>query len=41
LAPVRLEYNHGFTKIELAKVIALVREHETAIQRSWHEYFGT
>ena len=41
LAPVRVEYNHGFTKAELAKVAALVREHEAAIQRAWHEYFGS
>ena len=37
LAPVRLEYNHGFTKVELAKVTVLVREHDVAIQRAWHE----
>ena len=41
LAPVRVEYNHGFAKAELAKVTALVREHEAAIQRAWHEYFGS
>ncbi len=41
LAPVRAEYNRGFTKAELAKVAALVREHEAAIQRAWHEYFGS
>ncbi len=40
LAPVRVEYNHGFTKVELAKVATLVAEHEAAIQRAWHEYFG-
>jgi len=38
---VRVEYNHGFTKLELAKVAELVREHEGAIQRAWHEYFGS
>ena len=37
----RFEYNHGFTKAELAKVAVLVREHESAIQRAWHEYFGS
>jgi len=41
LSPVRLEYNHGFPKTELAKVAGLVREHEAAIQRAWHEYFGS
>jgi hypothetical protein len=41
LAPVRVEYNRGFAKAELARVTALVREHEAAIQRAWHEYFGS
>ena len=40
LLRVRLDYNHGFTKVELATMAALVREHEAAIQRAWHEYFG-
>lgn len=41
LVPVRVEYSHGFAKAELAKVTVLVREHEAAIQRAWHEYFGS
>ena len=40
LAPVRVEYNRGFTMVELAKVTALVRANEAAIQKAWHEYFG-
>ena len=41
LAPVRVDYNHGFTKLELAKVAALVNKHEALIQGAWHEYFGS
>ena len=40
LAPVRVEYSRGFTMVELAKVTALVRANEAAIQKAWHEYFG-
>lgn len=40
LEPVRVEYNHGFTKVELTKVTALVRANEAAIRKAWHEYFG-
>ena len=39
LSPVQLEYNHGFSTAELKKVEAVVREHEAAIERAWHEYF--
>lgn len=41
LTPVRVEYNYGFTQREIAKVAALVREHEVEIQRAWHEYLAT
>lgn len=41
LAPVRVEYNHGFTRVEVAKVAALVHANEAAIQRAWNEYFGS
>jgi hypothetical protein len=40
LGPVRVEYNHGFSKAELSKVEALVRQHERDIRKAWHEYFG-
>jgi hypothetical protein len=38
--PVRVAYNHGFSPKELSTVAELVREHETAIEKAWHEYFG-
>jgi len=41
VAPVRLEYNHGFATAELAKVTALVREHESDIEKAWYEHFGS
>jgi len=40
IEPVRLEYNHGFARAELARVEMLVREHEDAIRKAWDEYFG-
>jgi hypothetical protein len=32
--PVRVEYNHGFSQAELAKVVALVRKHESEIREA-------
>ena len=40
LGPVRVEFNHGFSNAELARVEALVRQHEPQIRKAWHEYFG-
>jgi len=39
LAPVRLEYNHGFAPTELNKVAALVRDLEAQLVQAWHDYF--
>ena len=39
LEPVRLDYNRGFASAELNRVTAVVREHEAAIVKAWHEYF--
>jgi Domain of unknown function (DUF4160) len=39
LAPVRLEYNHGFAPIELNKVEGVVYEHEIQLVQAWHDYF--
>jgi hypothetical protein len=41
LAPVRLEYNHGFSPSELTRVAALVSRHEADLQKGWYEYFGS
>lgn len=40
LAPVRVEYNHGFGAAELRRIEALVARHEDDIREAWHEYFG-
>ena len=39
LAPVRLEYNHGFSQMELKQIAAIIRQHEAALTKAWHEYF--
>ena len=40
LDPVRLQDSGGFPRGELARIIRLVREHEAALLRSWHDYFA-
>ena len=39
LDPVRLDRSGGFPRAELARIILMVREHEIALVRSWHDYF--
>jgi hypothetical protein len=39
LDPVRLQDSGGFPRGELARIILMVREHEAALLRSWHDYF--
>ena len=39
LAPVRMAYNYGFSETELNRIAAIVRKHETALLKAWHEYF--
>ena len=39
LAPVRMEYNYGFSQTELNRISALVREHEAALSKAWNDYF--
>jgi len=40
LAPVRVEYNHGFASAELNTVAALVQVHKAELVKAWHEYFN-
>lgn len=40
LTPVRLQESGGFPRSELARIILMVREHEAALLRSWHDYFA-
>ena len=39
LGPVRLQESGGFRGPELARVAALVAEHETLLRSAWDEYF--
>lgn len=40
LDPVRLARSGGFSRKELGRVEAMVREHEAALIEAWNEYFG-
>jgi len=39
LEPVRLEFNKGFAQNELSKIEGLVREHQAALLKAWHDFF--
>jgi Domain of unknown function (DUF4160) len=39
LEPVRLERSGGFRSQELNRIQSLVEENQTALRRSWNEYF--
>jgi hypothetical protein len=39
LDPVRLHDSGGYPRVELARVIRMVREHEATLLRSWNDYF--
>ena len=34
-----MEYNYGYSETELNRIAAIVRKHETALAKAWHEYF--
>jgi hypothetical protein len=40
LGPVRLARSGGFSRKELGRIEALLREHEAALIEAWNEYFG-
>jgi len=40
LNPVRLETSGGFSKIELARLSAIITESAESLLRSWHEFFA-
>ena len=40
LAPIRMAYNYGFTPIELNRITAIAREHESELLKAWHDYFN-
>ncbi len=39
LDPVRLARSGGFSRSELGRIQALLREHEARLIEAWHEYF--
>ena len=39
LAPARMAYNYGFNRAESNRIAALVRKHEAALSKAWHESF--
>jgi len=39
LAPVRIAYNYEFSETELNRIAVIVRKHEAALSKAWHDYF--
>ena len=39
LMPVRVAYNYGFSETELRRIAGIVRKHEAALSKAWHDYF--
>lgn len=40
LMPVAVEHNHGYSRVELNKIIRLAEEHREMLLENWYEYFG-
>jgi len=40
LDPIRLQSSGGFSRIEIARIEALVIDHRTELMEAWNEYFG-
>ncbi|MDO8479484.1 MAG: DUF4160 domain-containing protein [Candidatus Rokubacteria bacterium] len=39
LEPVQLEYNHGFSSTEIARIRRLVQQHTDELVRAWDGFF--
>lgn len=39
LMPVRLQSAGSFSRVELARIEALVRQHESCLKESWYAFF--
>ena len=39
LEPVHLEYNRGYNRAELNRVLKLTEQNQTRLLEAWHEYF--
>ncbi len=40
LDPVRMQRSGGFSRVEIAKIEALVGSYQVALMEAWNEYFG-
>jgi hypothetical protein len=39
LDPIQLEYNRGYNRAELNRVLKLTEQNHTRLLEAWHEYF--
>jgi hypothetical protein len=39
LDPIQLEYNRGYNRAELNRVLKLTEQNQTRLLEAWHEYF--
>ena len=40
LNPIELEYNRGYNRAELSKVLKLTEQNQTRLLEAWYEYFN-
>jgi hypothetical protein len=40
LTPVAVEYNRGYNRAELNRIVRLAEANRTQLLEAWHEYFG-
>jgi hypothetical protein len=40
LDPVQLEYNRGYTRAALNRVLKLTQQNQDDLLKAWHEYFN-
>ena len=40
LESLEIEYNHGYNKAELNKVLKLTEKNKATLMEAWHEYFN-
>ncbi len=39
LQPVDIEYNHGYNRAELNRIVRLTRQHQDRLLEAWNVYF--
>ncbi len=40
LKSFKIEYNHGYNRAELSRVLKLTQKNQTRLLEAWHEYFN-